>query len=132
MRTCPSLPEVEVVRAGLERHVSGATIALVEVLHDRPVRRHPGGASGFAAALTGRRIEGARRRGKYLWLPLDNPDVAERVSGAHGAQQARPGDASRHPAGRRRPPCPPRDERPGSSSSRSTPRPSGTCGCASA
>lgn len=71
----PELPEVEVVRAGLERHVSGATIALVDVLHDRPVRRHPGGASGFAAALTGRRIEGARRRGKYLWLPLDNGDA---------------------------------------------------------
>ena len=71
----PELPEVEVVRAGLERHVSGATITLVDVLHDRPVRRHPGGASGFAAALTGRRIEGARRRGKYLWLPLDNGDA---------------------------------------------------------
>ena len=71
----PELPEVEVVRAGLERHVAGATIALVDVLHDRPVRRHPGGASGFAADLVGRRIEGARRRGKYLWLPLDNGDA---------------------------------------------------------
>lgn len=84
----PELPEVEVVRAGLERHVVGATITAVDVLHDRPVRRHPSGASGFAAALTGRRIAGARRRGKYLWLPLTNPEDVERVSGAVGGQQA--------------------------------------------
>lgn len=77
----PELPEVEVVRAGLERHVVGATIAAVEVLHDRPVRRHPSGAAGFAADLTGRRIIAARRRGKYLWLPLTDPQDVERVSG---------------------------------------------------
>lgn len=71
----PELPEVEVVRAGLERHVLGATITRVDVLHDRPVRRDPRGAAGFAAALTGRRIDAARRRGKYLWLPLDNGDA---------------------------------------------------------
>ena len=66
----PELPEVEVVRAGLERYVVGATISAVQVLHPRPVRRHPPGSTGFAASLAGRRIAGARRRGKYLWLPL--------------------------------------------------------------
>jgi formamidopyrimidine-DNA glycosylase len=71
----PELPEVEVVRAGLERHVVGATIAAVEVLHPRPVRRDPRGPAGFAEALAGRRIESARRRGKYLWLPLDSGDA---------------------------------------------------------
>jgi formamidopyrimidine-DNA glycosylase len=71
----PELPEVEVVRAGLERHVVGATINAVEVLHPRPVRRDPRGPAGFAEALTGRRIESARRRGKYLWLPLDSGDA---------------------------------------------------------
>ena len=71
----PELPEVEVVRAGLARHVVGATVARVDVLHPRPVRRDPRGPEGFAAALTGRRIEAARRRGKYLWLPLDNGDA---------------------------------------------------------
>ena len=45
------------------------------MLHPRPVRRDPRGPAGFAAALTGRRIEAARRRGKYLWLPLDNGDA---------------------------------------------------------
>ena len=71
----PELPEVEVVRAGLERHVVGRHIGLVEVLHPRPVRREPGGPAAFVAALTGRRIDGARRRGKYLWLPLDSGDA---------------------------------------------------------
>jgi formamidopyrimidine-DNA glycosylase len=71
----PELPEVEVVRAGIERHVVGATIARVDVLHPRPVRRDVRGPAGFAAALTGRRVDAARRRGKYLWLPLDNGDA---------------------------------------------------------
>ena len=60
----PELPEVEVVRAGLERHVVGARITRVEVLHERPVRRDDRGAAGFAEALTGRRIDGPLRRGK--------------------------------------------------------------------
>ena len=71
----PELPEVEVVRSGLDRHVVSATITAVEVLHPRPVRRDPRGPAGFAAALVGRRVEAARRRGKYLWLPLDNGDA---------------------------------------------------------
>jgi formamidopyrimidine-DNA glycosylase len=71
----PELPEVEVVRAGLERHVVGSTLESVEVLHPRPVRRHLSGPSGFAAALVGRRIEAVRRRGKYFWLALDNGDA---------------------------------------------------------
>lgn len=89
----PELPEVEVVRAGLERHVLGATIALVEVLHDRPVRRHPAGASGFVADLTGRRIVDARRRGKYLWLPLDNGDAILAHLGMSGQMLVQPADA---------------------------------------
>jgi formamidopyrimidine-DNA glycosylase len=71
----PELPEVEVVRAGLERHVVGATIERVEVLHPRPVRRDPRGSSGFAAALTGRRVDAVRRRGKYFWLALAGGDA---------------------------------------------------------
>jgi formamidopyrimidine-DNA glycosylase len=71
----PELPEVETVRDGLARHVVGRTISSAEVLHPRPVRRDHRGPAGFATALTGRRIDGARRRGKYLWLPLDNGDA---------------------------------------------------------
>jgi formamidopyrimidine-DNA glycosylase len=71
----PELPEVEVVRRGLDAHAVGETITAVEVLHPRPVRRDAGGPTGFVAALTGRTIEAARRRGKYFWLPLDNGDA---------------------------------------------------------
>jgi formamidopyrimidine-DNA glycosylase len=71
----PELPEVETVRRGLERHVVGRRISTVEVHHPRAIRRHVAGAPDFTAALTGRRIVGVRRRGKYLWLPLDSGDA---------------------------------------------------------
>ncbi|MBB1255636.1 bifunctional DNA-formamidopyrimidine glycosylase/DNA-(apurinic or apyrimidinic site) lyase [Streptomyces alkaliterrae] len=66
----PELPEVEVVRRGLERWIVGRSTAEVAVLHPRAVRRHVAGAADFAARLSGRRVLEARRRGKYLWLPL--------------------------------------------------------------
>jgi formamidopyrimidine-DNA glycosylase len=66
----PELPEVEVVRRGLERHVVGRTIESVHALHPRAVRRHVAGPDDFAAAAAGRQITGALRRGKYLWLPV--------------------------------------------------------------
>jgi formamidopyrimidine-DNA glycosylase len=70
----PELPEVEVVRRGLERWVAGRTVASVEVHHPRAVRRHLEGADHFVAAVTGRTFAAAHRRGKYLWLPLTEPD----------------------------------------------------------
>jgi len=70
----PELPEVETVRAGLERWVSGRVVAAVEVRHPRAIRRHVAGAADLEARLLGRRLGVARRRGKYLWLPLDDAD----------------------------------------------------------
>lgn len=71
----PELPEVETVRAGLARWVVGRTIADVDSLHPRAVRRHLAGARDLTERLVGRRITSAERRGKYLWLPLDDgPD----------------------------------------------------------
>jgi formamidopyrimidine-DNA glycosylase len=86
----PELPEVEVVRRGLEAHVVGRTIARVDVLHPRPVRRHAGGASDFAGRLAGRRVEAARRRGKYLWLPLDTGDAILGHLGMSGQMLVQP------------------------------------------
>jgi formamidopyrimidine-DNA glycosylase len=71
----PELPEVEIVRRGLQQHVAGRTIESVQLLHPRVARRHLPGPDDFAAALTGRAISGARRRGKYLWLPVDDDAV---------------------------------------------------------
>ncbi|MFG2884494.1 bifunctional DNA-formamidopyrimidine glycosylase/DNA-(apurinic or apyrimidinic site) lyase [Streptomyces sp. NPDC048297] len=70
----PELPEVEVVRRGLERWVAHRTVADVEVLHPRAVRRHTAGPDDFAHRLTGHRIGTPSRRGKYLWLPLEDTD----------------------------------------------------------
>ena len=68
----PELPEVEVVRRGLERWVAHRTVADAEVLHPRAVRRHVAGADDFAHRLKGHRIGVPSRRGKYLWLPLED------------------------------------------------------------
>ena len=72
----PELPEVETVRRGLQPHVSGRTIARVEVLHPRAVRRYARDGVAFADEVTGRQIVGASRRGKYLWFPLEGGDEA--------------------------------------------------------
>ncbi|MFD7865402.1 bifunctional DNA-formamidopyrimidine glycosylase/DNA-(apurinic or apyrimidinic site) lyase [Streptomyces sp. NPDC057682] len=72
----PELPEVEVVRRGLERWVTGRRVEDVEVLHPRAVRRHLAGGPDFAARLAGARLGTAMRRGKYLWVPLDDADTS--------------------------------------------------------
>lgn len=90
----PELPEVEVVRRGLERWVCGRTVAEVQVLHPRAVRRHEAGAEDFAAQLTGHPLGAARRRGKYLWLPLgDRPQAVLAHLGMSGQLLVRPPDA---------------------------------------
>ena len=71
----PELPEVEVIRRGLERGVAGRRIAAVQVHHPRAVRRHLPGAGDFAARLAGRRVEEVARRGKYLWLPIGDGEA---------------------------------------------------------
>ena len=69
----PELPEVEVVRAGLEPAVTGATIDAVTVFEERSLRRHDGPSEDFIERLVGRSILAAVRRGKFLWLPLSPP-----------------------------------------------------------
>ncbi|MDR7384464.1 bifunctional DNA-formamidopyrimidine glycosylase/DNA-(apurinic or apyrimidinic site) lyase [Promicromonospora iranensis] len=69
----PELPEVETVRDGLDRLVVGATVRDVEVFREYSVRRHDGGPGSFRDQLVGRRLGAAVRRGKFLWLPLDDP-----------------------------------------------------------
>ena len=67
----PELPEVEVVRRGLQARIVGKTITAVRVHHPRAVRRHEAGPADLTARLLGARITGTDRRGKYLWLLLD-------------------------------------------------------------
>ncbi|MGP5655339.1 bifunctional DNA-formamidopyrimidine glycosylase/DNA-(apurinic or apyrimidinic site) lyase [Candidatus Corynebacterium faecigallinarum] len=71
----PELPEVEVVRRGLDEHVSGRTVASVVIRHPRAVRRHVAGTEDFASRVVGATVTGIARRGKYLWLVLGDRDA---------------------------------------------------------
>jgi formamidopyrimidine-DNA glycosylase len=93
----PELPEVETVRRGLAAQVVGRRVGSVEVLHPRAVRRHPAGAADFAATLAGRTLTGARRRGKFLWLPLDDGQALLAHLGMSGQLLLRPAGAPDHP-----------------------------------
>ena len=67
----PELPEVEVVRRGLDDWVVGRTIEATEVIDPRSIRRHKAGAEDFAHRLAGSQVAAAVRRGKFLWMLLD-------------------------------------------------------------
>ena len=72
----PELPEVEVVRAGLEPAAVGSLITSVSVFDERALTRHAAGPADFVGRLEGRTFTAAARRGKFLWLPLDDEDSA--------------------------------------------------------
>jgi formamidopyrimidine-DNA glycosylase len=65
----PELPEVETIRRQLEPAVVGRRIDSARVLDERWTRPHD--PAGVEKAIAGRRIEGVRRRGKYLIVDLD-------------------------------------------------------------
>lgn len=92
----PELPEVEVVRVGLSRWVVGRAISSARVDHLRAIRRFPQGRIGFEAALAGRTVLAAHRRGKFLWLPLSDGQVLLAHLGMSGQLLLEPASA---PAG---------------------------------
>ena len=63
---------MEVVRRGLAPYLTDRRVAGVEVIEPRSVRRHSAGAADLAHGLTGRRVQSVSRRGKYLWMVLDD------------------------------------------------------------
>jgi formamidopyrimidine-DNA glycosylase len=70
----PEGPEVETVRRDLEKLVVGSTITAVRATGRRSVRRYGDGPSALAAFesdVTGLRIVGTGRLGKYVWLQVD-------------------------------------------------------------
>src|SRR4051812_22197766 len=68
----PAVPAGGGARRGLERGGTDRVVADAEVLHPRAVRRHIAGADDFAHRLKGHRVGVPSRRGKYLWLPLED------------------------------------------------------------
>ena len=69
----PELPEVETVVRTLSPHVVGQTIRRAEF---RSKFVTPGDRELLAARLTGRTIVGIERRGKFIWLRLDEGHLA--------------------------------------------------------
>ena len=75
----PELPEVEVVRRGISRWASGRTVTSVTVHDPRSLRRHalgsqlaePARLDSFHAALEEQTLLEPQRRGKFLWIPLE-------------------------------------------------------------
>lgn len=97
----PELPELEIVREVLQRHVVGQKITAVEL-------RLPGASivirdmtgRGFEAALTGQPLSSVRRRGKFLLFDLGegrppaflviNPKLTGRLQLAHPTDKRLP------------------------------------------
>jgi formamidopyrimidine-DNA glycosylase len=102
----PELPEVETVRRGLEPCLAGAVLTRVEAR--RPDLRFPF-PKNFAARLTGRRIEGLKRRGKYLLFDLDDAETLLVHLGMTGRFMVENGQSVRRPGAHAR--AAPADER---------------------
>jgi formamidopyrimidine-DNA glycosylase len=68
----PELPEVETVRAGLEKHVVGKKIITAKQLHPRALR---GGSIAPLKIFKNSRVKAVKRRGKFMWLEFDRPEV---------------------------------------------------------
>ena len=92
---CLSFPRSRSSGAVSPPGITGRQIAAVEVLHPRPVRRHLPGAADFEHQLTGRTFAEPRRRGKYLWLPLDRRRCGAGPPGDERPVPARPRRAPR-------------------------------------
>ena len=73
----PELPEVEVVRRGLEPRTVGRTVEAGELRDARIIRRQAGGVDRLRAALLGTTLTAVVRRGKFLWWRLADADGAD-------------------------------------------------------
>ncbi len=91
----PELPEVEVIRAGVDSWVTGRVINMVEVGHPRAIRRHLAGPADLVSRLVGDVVVGTGRRGKYLWLILGSGDALVIHLGMSGQLLIKPTQATK-------------------------------------
>ena len=64
----PELPEVEVTRLGIQPHLEGLQLSTVQIIDGRLRWPVP---SNLQALLSGRKVLGIKRRGKYLLMEFD-------------------------------------------------------------
>jgi formamidopyrimidine-DNA glycosylase len=93
----PELPEVETVRAGLAPTLTGARVTSIKIFDSRSLKRHLAGPKDFVKTLSGVKILGVVRRGKFLWMPLEIPGEKLALVGHLGMSGQmllrKPGDA---------------------------------------
>ncbi|MBU3600858.1 bifunctional DNA-formamidopyrimidine glycosylase/DNA-(apurinic or apyrimidinic site) lyase [Polynucleobacter sp. AM-25C3] len=65
----PELPEVEVTRLGIQPHLEGCKLSTVKIIDGRLRWPVP---SNLNQLLSGQKVAGIERRGKYLIMELDN------------------------------------------------------------
>ncbi|XP_011073392.1 formamidopyrimidine-DNA glycosylase isoform X2 [Sesamum indicum] len=80
----PELPEVEAARRALEEHCVGKRIKKSTVADDSKVIDGVS-SKDFEAALVGKTIVAAHRKGKNMWLQLDSPPFPSFQFGMAGA-----------------------------------------------
>jgi formamidopyrimidine-DNA glycosylase len=72
----PELPEVEVVRKGLAKHVKNRKISKAKVRNNRALRNFEFSTKTFEKTVSGLTINSVERRGKFLWMTLKNSSQA--------------------------------------------------------
>lgn len=92
MARMPELPEVEVTRQSFAERIAGATITAVRL--GKPLRWPLG---RLPEQLVGQRVGDVTRRGKYLWIALDDGGLLLHL-GMSGslAYRERPGEPGAH------------------------------------
>lgn len=72
----PELPEVEVVRKGLAKHIKNRKISNAKVRNKRALRNFEFSTKTFEKTVAGFTINSVERRGKFLWMTLKNSSQA--------------------------------------------------------
>jgi formamidopyrimidine-DNA glycosylase len=83
----PELPEVETVRAGLEKYVVGKRINNAESFHARATKSN---SIAPLSSSIGAQIKSVKRRGKFLWFDLDRDYVLVAHLGMSGQLLVQP------------------------------------------
>ena len=89
----PELPEVETVRAGLAKYVTGKRILQAADFHPRAVK--PTSITPLSSII-GSQIKSVNRRGKFLWLTLDRPFAIVAHLGMSGQLLVQPKESQAH------------------------------------
>ena len=87
----PELPEVETVRRGLAANIVGEKFKKIEVRHERATSKN---SLARIESLSGAKVLEVNRRGKFLWLTFNRPEVLVAHLGMSGQFLIQPKSAA--------------------------------------